>query len=249
MSVLPAGIGYRRPSRNVSVFEQVQSFLEPTCPKIHGHHWLNTGGLSPRHELIQPELIGFGGVPRQIEPSRTRLLGPHTIFPPISRDEVAARIPHCGHAELAYKIKHILTKPILTSLWMPRLVDSGVNTSSKMLHERSEKPWIDHRIGSPHIGANRCMVCFHGRYPSSNSLYRFNVSPRSTASPKPPKSSQLTTNQWGRDPAPPPEPTSYPPQDQAPRRGAHFRLPARRAPAHTACAAAPAGCIARASCR
>ena len=70
-------------------------------------HHLGTGLIRPAGELMQADLIGLRGEPREIQTLRARLTRADAVLPAKAGDEIAAGISHDGHAELFHRFHHI----------------------------------------------------------------------------------------------------------------------------------------------
>ena len=92
----------------------------------------------------QPELVTLDSSPRRIE-ARGPLLDRTTnaILPAVSGDEVAARVAHHCHAQLAHEFQHIGAEAVGVGAGMIRFVDARIHAAAHMLDERAEETGTD----------------------------------------------------------------------------------------------------------
>jgi hypothetical protein len=124
---------------NVGVFEKVESLLKAASAEIHGlHELVSAEFVKPIHHFVQAELVGFCGVPGQIETTGSGFLWPNAVFPPVTGHKVASRIPYGGDTELFDEFQDIGSESVSICTRMGRLIHSAVNTPAKMFYEGSE---------------------------------------------------------------------------------------------------------------
>ena len=149
MRLLPAvgsaQIGKLCSSGVVAILVEFPGFDRAARPEVHRDHRLDSGRPAPVDKFVGPERVRLSGHPRELPSFRAFLERPHSIFPLVPGDEIAARIPHDCHAEFPDEFEHIATESVLVSRRMAGLVDAAVNRPSEMLDERSEQA----RIGFP----------------------------------------------------------------------------------------------------
>ena len=89
----------------------------------------------------------FVSIDRQARSSLTRspLARADAVLPVVARDEVAARIPDDGDAELADEREDVATEPVLVRGRMTGLVDARVHATPEVLRERAEDAIVDAR--------------------------------------------------------------------------------------------------------
>ena len=75
---------------------------------------------------------------RPVQPYRAVGARPDAVLPPVAGDEVAARVPHGRHTELADQRCHVAAEPVAVRLRMTGLVDAGVHAAAHVLDERAE---------------------------------------------------------------------------------------------------------------
>ena len=62
----------------------------------------------------------------------------HAVLPAVAGDEVAARVAHGAHAELAGELEDVLAEAVLIGRRVVRLVDAGVDAPAQVLDEGAE---------------------------------------------------------------------------------------------------------------
>ena len=119
----------------VAVFEQVHGLRGATRADVDRHHRLDPRELAPAHELVESELIGFGGVPREVQARGPFVNRADAVLPPVRRHEVPAGIANGGDAEFAHQLEHIATESLRRRRGVSWLVDARVDAPSQMFHE------------------------------------------------------------------------------------------------------------------
>ena len=128
----------------VRVLQQVERLLQPAGAEVHGlHQFVAAGGLKPFGHLMQAELVGFGGMPGQIQTARTALLGADAVLPSVAGHEVAARVADGGGAEFLDQVDDVLAEAVFVGGRVARLVDAGVHATTEVLDERAEQTIVD----------------------------------------------------------------------------------------------------------
>src|SRR5690606_22190007 len=102
----------RGSAADVGVLEKVERGLDAARAEVGGEHEFGPGLGRPKRELVETDLVGLDGVPRGVESPRTRLARPDAVLPAVRRDEVAARVAHGRHAQLAHEIEYVRAEAI-----------------------------------------------------------------------------------------------------------------------------------------
>ena len=139
----PSQVRQIRATRVVGVLDEIARILDAARPKVHRQHRLDSSLASPGHKLVEAELIRLDRVPGQLQPPRSLGVRTHPVLPPISGDEIAARVTHDGRPELPNQIKDVAAESVLVGGGMAGLVDAGVDTPAHVLHEAAEQPPVD----------------------------------------------------------------------------------------------------------
>ena len=86
----------------------------------------------------------LGSTERQARSSRVgrSRARPDAVLPVVGGDEVAARVAHDGHAELARQLEHVAAEAVLVGGRMAGLVDPAVDGAAHVLDERAEQPLV-----------------------------------------------------------------------------------------------------------
>ena len=92
---------------------------------------------------MQTELVGFGGMPRQIKATRPVPLGADAILPTVAGHEVATGITDGRRTKLTDQLDDVLAETVLIRLRMTRLVDAVIHATAQMLDERTEQTIIN----------------------------------------------------------------------------------------------------------
>ena len=141
-AVFPAQVTQGRPTGMVAVLDQIACFGEPTGAEVDHHHRLTAYLPCPAHELIEAELVGIGGPPRQVQAGGALLLGPDGVLPVEVGDVVAAGEADHRHIELTHQRDDIAPHPLLIGARMSRLIDPSVHGASELLQEGAEDPLV-----------------------------------------------------------------------------------------------------------
>ena len=133
------------PARVVGVLQQVQRLLKAPGAEVDRHHRLHARGSGPRHELVETERVALDGPPRRVQSGRPVRERADAVLPPVTGHEVAARVAHDRHAELAHQVQDVAAEPRRIDGRVPWLVDARVDAPAHVLDERAEGPWPDGR--------------------------------------------------------------------------------------------------------
>ena len=114
--------------------------------EVQCEHRLDAGDRAPARELVRAERRFVSSrPPGEVEPDRAPLARADAVLPVVAGDEVAARIPHDGDAELAREREDVATEPVLVRGRMAGLVDARVDAAPEVLDERAEEAVVDAR--------------------------------------------------------------------------------------------------------
>jgi hypothetical protein len=127
----------------VAVLEQVDRLAHATGAEVDGHHRLELGASRPLHELVDPDLVGLGCPPGQVEAARALLRRADAVLPAVVGDEVAAGVADDAGAELADQVEHVAAEPRVVGGRVSGLVDAGVDAATHVLDEGPEQAAID----------------------------------------------------------------------------------------------------------
>ena len=142
-AVTTTQVGVSRAGRVVAVLHDVARRVDPARAKVDGHHRLAAHLAGPRHELVDTNVVGLEGSPRQLEPRRPLVSGTDAVLPVVAGDEVASGIAQDRRAELADEILDVGPEAVRIGRGVPRLIDAFVDTSAEVLDERAVDPGID----------------------------------------------------------------------------------------------------------
>jgi hypothetical protein len=92
---------------------------------------------------------------RFVEPRRAPTA--YTVLPPISRDEVAARIADGGDPQLLYEIQYVFAESVGVCRRMAGPVDAGVDASAHMFDERAEQSAWNRSHAEGGVGGESCV--------------------------------------------------------------------------------------------
>ena len=112
---------------------------------------------------LTPTAFGSRAAPGEVEPSRTLLAGAHAVLPAVARDEVAARVAHDAHPQVAGQVEDVLPEALGVGRGVVGLVDAGVDAPSHVLDERPEQAAVHVPDGERRVEAERCAVVWAGR--------------------------------------------------------------------------------------
>jgi hypothetical protein len=104
---VPAQVRRRRPGRDVAVLHEVASFVDTGGAEVDCHHRLAAHAATPRHELVDTDLVALQGPPGQVEAPRALVPRADAVAPVVGRHEVAAGISQHRDVELAYQVGHV----------------------------------------------------------------------------------------------------------------------------------------------
>ena len=150
----------------VGVFEEVEGLLQAAGAQVHGHVRFDADGAAELHELAEPELVGLGGAPGEVQASRPVLLGAHAVFPAVAGDEVPAGVADHRRAELADEVQDVLPETVVVRRGVVGFVDAGVDAPAKVLHEGPEQALGHLGHGEARIELDaRAVVLGHSRLP------------------------------------------------------------------------------------
>src|SRR5690606_10087609 len=76
-----SAVADRRAARDVGVLQQVECLGHPTGAEVDGEHEFGADLLEPAGELVQSHLVGLGGVPGEVETTRSLVAGTHRVLP------------------------------------------------------------------------------------------------------------------------------------------------------------------------
>ena len=139
-----AAFGELGAAGHVRVLQQVERLLQTAGAEVHCLHQLvAAGGLQPFGHLVQAELVGFGGMPGQIQTARAALLGADAVLPAVAGHEVAARVADGGGTEFLDQVDDVLAEAVFVGGRVVGLVDAGVHATAKVLDERTEQTIVD----------------------------------------------------------------------------------------------------------
>jgi hypothetical protein len=141
--VLPAEFGEVGAAGVVAILQKIQGLLQPTGAEVDGEHRLHVGLGGPAHEFAQSELVTLDSSPSGIEARGPLLDRTHAVLPPVSGNEVAARVAHHCHAQLAHEFQHIGAEAVGVGAGMIRFVDARIHAAAHMLDERAEETGTD----------------------------------------------------------------------------------------------------------
>src|SRR6185503_18437029 len=142
------------------MLQQLECRPDVSQAEIHREHRLDTRHPTPGEELVSPELVGLDAPPGEVEPPWPGLPGADAVAPVVARDEVAARVPDQGHAELADELQDVRPEPLGRRTRVLGLVQTAVDAAPEVFDERTEEPGIgpsDHAVERDH-GLARCEV-------------------------------------------------------------------------------------------
>ena len=148
--VFTTQIGDGRAARMIAVFDEVRRIEDGARAHIHRHHGRDARLFAPLHELIGAELVGLRREPCKIEAGGPLLAGADAVPPVVPRKEVAARIAHDGHIQLADEPDDVLAEAVFVRRGMPGLIDALVHRAPQMLDERAEEVAVD--LAHPKVG-------------------------------------------------------------------------------------------------
>jgi len=142
-TVRDAPVGQFGSRAGVGVLQDVQCVEDSPGSEVDGVHELAVDLAQPGGELVEPDLVRLGGVPREVEASRTGLSRPDPVLPAITGDEVAPGVADGRDAELPDELDDVPPESVGVGLRMARFVDAVVDAPAEVFHEGSEEPAVD----------------------------------------------------------------------------------------------------------
>src|SRR5206468_7090557 len=130
---------------DVAVLDVGDGVLRAAGAEVEAQERLGADEPAPSDELVGAELVRLERVPGPIQDGGTLVLGTDAVEPVVAGDEVAARIPHDRHAELADLLRDVLAEAVRVRERRARLVDAGVDRSAQVLEEGAEKAAVQLR--------------------------------------------------------------------------------------------------------
>ena len=103
-AVFDAQVAIIAAARMIGVFHDVSRRVRAARAQIDGVHHLGIGLFAPVRELMQAHLVGLGGKPGKIQPVGTLRARAHAVLPVKAADEIATRIAHHRHVQLANEV-------------------------------------------------------------------------------------------------------------------------------------------------
>ena len=131
----------------VAVFHQIPGGVRAAGAEVHRHHGRGVNGSAPAHELVGAEGVGLGGAPCELQPAGAVLYGADAVFPVVTRNEVAAGVPHERDLQFSDQGVHVGAEAVSVRRGVARLVDAAVNGSPEMLDERAVNTFVDVAYG------------------------------------------------------------------------------------------------------
>ena len=142
-AVLDPGVGQLGARTDVGVLEDVESLLDTAGAEVHRVHQLAVRLVQPAGELVDPDLVGLRGVPREVEPGRAVLLRADRVLPAEAGDEVAAGVADGRDTQLADELEYVLPEPFGVGAGVAGLVDPVVDAAAEVLDKGAEKTAVD----------------------------------------------------------------------------------------------------------
>ena len=133
-----AGVRQRRARADVGVLQHVDGLEHAAGAQVDRVHQLAADLLDPARELVQPDLVGLGRVPRQVQPGGPLVPRAHGVLPAEAGDEVATRVADGGDTELADQLDHVGPEALGVGGRVSGLVDPVVDAAAQVLDERAE---------------------------------------------------------------------------------------------------------------
>ena len=143
LSIRDTLVGEIAVSRVIGIFHDVPRLLRAAGAEIHRVHDLAPGLLRPAGEFVEAYLVGLGREPREVQSFRALFNRADAVFPAEPRDEVSARIPHQGHAQLPYGLHDVGAETQFVGQRMARFIDTAINRPSQVLDKGAEQPSVD----------------------------------------------------------------------------------------------------------
>lgn len=138
-------VGTVGPRGVVGVLLECQGLGDPAGAEVDGHHRL---GLRAdlAHEadvLAEPEAVGLGGAPGEVEAAGPLLDGAHRVLPVVAGDEVAAGVADGRDTELADELQHVGAQAVGVGRRVAGFEDAGVDAAAEVLDEGTEETGVD----------------------------------------------------------------------------------------------------------
>jgi hypothetical protein len=105
---------------------------------------------------VEPEGVGFQGVPSAVEPPWAAFPGTDPVFPVVAGYEVSAGVADDGGPEFLDELEHVLPEAVFVGLRVARFVDAGVDAAAHMLNEGAKKAAGHLPDGEVSVQGNSC---------------------------------------------------------------------------------------------
>ena len=127
----------------VGIFHNVAGLFRAARPEVDRVHQFTAGFLRPFSEFMQPDFIGFGREPGEVQPSGTFFNRADAVLPVKPGDEVPARVANDRHAEFPHGCQDVFAEAHLIGFRVPGFINTAVHGTAEVFNKGTIDPLVD----------------------------------------------------------------------------------------------------------